>query len=128
LGKRGTISADTYTYVTANAKIFAGGDAVSGPASVIEAIAQGKQAARNIDIFLTGKDRLADLRKKSKVKYSMRAPKNDDKRVRAHPSELVAAERACNFDEVVLCMDQECAVKEGKRCLRCDIMAKEARE
>jgi NADH-quinone oxidoreductase subunit F len=128
LGKRGTISADTYTHVTANPKIFAGGDAVSGPASVIEAIAQGKQAARNIDIFLTGKDRLADLRKKSKIKYSMRAPKNDDKRVRAHPSELVATERACNFEEVVLCMDQECAVKEGKRCLRCDIMAKEARE
>ncbi len=128
VGKRGTVIADTYTYATANPRIFAGGDAVTGPASVIEAIAQGKQAARNIDIFLTGKDRLADLRKKSKIKYSMRAPKNDDKRAREKPSELLAAERTCSFDEVVLCMDQSCASKEGKRCLRCDIMAKEARE
>jgi len=128
VGKRGTITADTYTYATGNPKIFAGGDAVTGPASVIEAIAQGKQAARNIDIFLTGKDRLADLRKKSKIKYSMRAPKNDDKRLREKPSELLAAERACTFDEVVRCMGEPCATKEGKRCLRCDIMAKEARE
>jgi hypothetical protein len=126
VGKRGTINADKYTLATANVKIYAGGDAVTGPASVIEAIAEGKQAARNIDSMLTGKDRLADLRKKSKIKYSMRAPKNDKKMAREKPSELLASERACTFNEVVMCMDQECAIKEGKRCLRCDIMAKEA--
>jgi NADH-quinone oxidoreductase subunit F len=125
VGKRGVIAVDEYTMASSNPKVFAGGDAATGPASVIEAIAQGKEAARNIGLMLTGKDHMKELRRKSKFKYSMRAPKNDEKMERAHPSELKAQERACTFDEVVACMDMACAGKEAKRCLRCDIMSKE---
>jgi NADH-quinone oxidoreductase subunit F len=128
LGKRGQIAVDKYSLATCNPKIFAGGDVVTGPASVIEAVGQGKDAARSIDMFLTGKDRFPQLKGKSKIKYSMKLPKNEEKMARQKSSELLAKERACTFDEVVLCMDEECGKKEAKRCLRCDIMSKEARE
>ena len=52
--KWGTLKADQYTLETEIKGVFAGGDAVTGPASVIEAIAAGKQAAISIDKYLGG--------------------------------------------------------------------------
>ncbi|MDD4308479.1 MAG: NADH-quinone oxidoreductase subunit NuoF [Thermoplasmata archaeon] len=126
--KKGRISADKYTLATKSPKVFAGGDAVTGPSSVIGAIGQGKGAARNIDRMLSGEDHFPELKALSKIKYGMVAPKNEEQMVRQKPSELLAAERTCSFDEVVLCMDDECAQKEAKRCFRCDIMSKEGGE
>jgi len=51
---RGTITVDESTLVTNIEGIFAGGDVVAGPAMVIEAIAEGKKAARSIDEYLKG--------------------------------------------------------------------------
>ncbi|HUW49086.1 MAG TPA: FAD-dependent oxidoreductase, partial [Patescibacteria group bacterium] len=50
------IQADPYTLETKIPGVFAGGDIVTGPASIIEAVAAGKKAARSIDLYLTGKD------------------------------------------------------------------------
>lgn len=50
--KRGAIVADRSSYVEGSGNVFAGGDAVSGPATVIRAVAAGKVAADNIDSFL----------------------------------------------------------------------------
>ena len=50
------IQADPYTLETKIPGVFAGGDIVTGPASIIEAVAAGKKAAKSIDLYLTGKD------------------------------------------------------------------------
>jgi heterodisulfide reductase subunit A len=52
--RRGTLSADPETLATSRPGVFAGGDAVSGPAMAIEAVAAGKRAAVAIDNYLKG--------------------------------------------------------------------------
>ena len=51
---RGTIRADEVTLETSLPGVFAGGDIVRGPASIVEAVAQGNEAAISIDRFLRG--------------------------------------------------------------------------
>lgn len=51
-GPRGTVCADEATGQTSRAGVFAGGDIVTGAATVIEAMGAGKRAARAIDAFL----------------------------------------------------------------------------
>ena len=53
----GYIVADPVTGQTNHKWIFAGGDAVSGPSSVVEAVAAGERAAVGIDKYLTGGER-----------------------------------------------------------------------
>ena len=48
------IAADETTLATSREGVFAGGDVVAGPSSVIDAIAHGKRAAKAIDNYLTG--------------------------------------------------------------------------
>ena len=109
--------------VTGDPKIFAGGDAVLGPASVIEAIGHGRKAARSIDIMLSGEDRFVELEKLNNKNYGMVEPKNEETLMRQASKELSTQERTCGFEEVVMCMDAECAKKEAFRCLRCDLSA-----
>jgi hypothetical protein len=108
---------------TSDSKIFAGGDAVLGPASVIEAIGHGKLAARSIDVMLSGEDRFPELERLNFTGYSMVEPKNEQTMPRQHSEEAEAAKRTCGFDEVVTCLDPKCANKESARCLRCDLSA-----
>jgi heterodisulfide reductase subunit A len=56
LNRNGTIRANPDTLQTSQSNVFAGGDAVSGPANIVRAIGQGKAAARSIDRFLRGLD------------------------------------------------------------------------
>src|SRR3989339_289649 len=122
LVSKGTlISADKEALNTAMDKVFAAGDAVTGPASVIEAIAQGKQAARSIDKKLSGLDRCEELAQLTKYEFSMEEPKNTDKMTREHPVEIPVAQRKNSFAEVVMCYDKKACQKESDRCLRCDL-------
>jgi formate dehydrogenase major subunit len=65
-----TIEVDEHTFQTDDPRVFAGGDAVLGAQTVIQAVAQGKKAAWGIDAFLRGRDmleisrELAELRAK----------------------------------------------------------------
>jgi NADH-quinone oxidoreductase subunit F len=124
----GRIQVEKYTLSTKETNVFAGGDAVTGPASVIEAVAHGKLAARSIDKFLSGKDHFPELRRKTKIRYSMKAPKNEEKMERKRASRLHVSIHTKGFGEVVHRMGDNCASKEGKRCLRCDIMTLEGRQ
>ncbi|MFH0887917.1 MAG: NADPH-dependent glutamate synthase [Planctomycetota bacterium] len=54
LNKWGNINADPATLATTKKGVYAGGDIVTGAATVIEAMGQGKIAARSIDKFITG--------------------------------------------------------------------------
>lgn len=54
--RRGTIQVDSFTLETNLKKVFAGGDGVTGPGTIIEAMAQGRKGAISIDRFLRGED------------------------------------------------------------------------
>ena len=123
--QRGRIITDSDTLETTHANIFAGGDAVLGPATAIEAIAQGKNAAIHIDKALSGSFRYIELRELSGLdNITMEEPDNAECMERQSPPSLPIADRSCSFNEVILCMDDACAQKEARRCMRCDVRSK----
>ncbi len=115
----GFIIADAVTGQTSAKWIFAGGDAVSGPASVVEAVAAGERAAVGIDRFLTGKDHAfwRDLQEVDTF-FDPEASPSDERREHLP---LIPVERRCNnFDEVEQPWREAVAIRQAQRCLRCD--------
>ncbi len=121
----GTIVADPLDYQTANPRVFAGGDVVRGPATLVEAIGDGQRAAFAIERFLTGRsprqDLLDELRRLRRVPRSAAVGSGDDELPRVQPERLPAAERVKSFAEVVCNITDEQARCEASRCLRCDL-------
>ena len=115
------IRIDADTLATSKAGIFAGGDAVTGPASIIEAIAAGRRAASSIDRYLGGKGEidvaLAPPEAKPVQTELQGFPVGD----RAEMPSMPIDERLKDFSSVELGFDEEQAIKEAKRCLRCDL-------
>ena len=111
--KRGNIMADDFAYVAEN--IFAGGDAVYGPATVIRAVAAGKAAAANIDSYL-GFDH------KISVDVDIPAPalSNATACGRVQLTARGIEDIAGDFDLVSVGMSKEECDQECGRCLRCD--------
>jgi NADH-quinone oxidoreductase subunit F len=115
----GTVKVDPLTMATSTAGVFAAGDCVSGGSTVIEAIAGGQRAAINIDKFLGGSGRLP-----ADTGFAFAKPAEEDLAVAAtrQVEKMVPAQqRRLNFHEVVLGLDEEQAICEAKRCLRCDL-------
>jgi NADPH-dependent glutamate synthase beta subunit-like oxidoreductase len=104
--------------------IFAGGDAVTGPATVVAAIAQGKQAAVEIDHFLSG---AAGASPRVRFQKRRRVPFNiipAEEKIASHRTPvpmLDLAERTTSFEPIELSLSEEEAIKEARRCLRCDV-------
>ncbi len=119
---RGTIEVDEDTLQTGVSKIFAGGDVVSGPASVIEAIAMGRKAAVSIDKYLGG-DGVIDetLVEPEKADPWLGREEGFADKSRVQISYLPLERRPREFSLVELGFDEEMAVEEAKRCLRCDL-------
>jgi NADPH-dependent glutamate synthase beta subunit-like oxidoreductase/ferredoxin len=105
--------------VTSREGVFAGGDAVSGPASFVEAIASGRKAAMAIDLYLGGQGALAEALPSSGEVEPQRLGLPIVGRVTI--PELPLSERLGGFGEVELTLDEEMAVTEAKRCLWCDL-------
>lgn len=120
LGRGDTFTVDELTLQTNVAGIFAGGDAVSGPATLIEALAAGRRAAISIDKYLQGQDMAADRPDRDLVKGELNVElRNQPRHERLHVPELSLQERAQSFSEVDLSFTAEQAVEEAKRCLAC---------
>ena len=120
VGRGGIIEANQDTLATNRDGVFAGGDAQTGPASVIEAIAAGRQGAISIDKYLGGKGIIDET---LAPRPSVQQPLNrTDKKIhRVHPAELEAEERVRSFVEVEQPLTYEVAIKEANRCLKCDL-------
>ena len=58
LDQRGNVLADEFSYRTSKDKVFAAGDARRGQSLVVWAIREGRQAAREIDLFVMGSSNL----------------------------------------------------------------------
>ena len=122
--RRGTIEVNHASMETSMPGVFAAGDAVSGPATVIEAIGGGKRAAEAIHRHLTGMPQ-------------PRMPKIPVRRRKVPMIEMTAAEkmrlsrpvmpmlnvdrRRTTFQQVELGYDEAAVRKEARRCLRCDV-------
>lgn len=122
--RRGTFKADAISMETSIPGVFAAGDAVVGPATVVEAIGGGKRAAEAIDRYLLGipqpkmpsvpvrRARLPFLEVPAATKMSLERPRmpmlNDER-------------RRVTFQQVELGYSENAVREEARRCLRCDV-------
>ena len=95
--------------------VFAGGDCVTGPATVIKAIAGGKVAAANIDEYLGFKHEITSGVDLPPVRFDDREPMG-----RVNMTERSASERTKDFNLMELPMTDQEACQESARCLQCD--------
>ncbi|MEN6426853.1 MAG: FAD-dependent oxidoreductase [Phycisphaerales bacterium] len=122
--ERGAIKTDPVTRQTSLPGVFAGGDTVSGPASVIEAVGAGKRAAESIHRYLNGMDlRASRFEDAMKPVPEELLPDTEhvEKQARVPCAELPAARRQGNFKEVELALTEEQALAEAERCLNCGL-------
>ncbi len=99
--------------------IFAGGDAVNGPASVIDAVAAGEKAAVGIDLLFTG-EKHAFWREQKPVAAAFDPDADPSMEPREQMPQMAVERRRNNFDEVELPWDEATTVHQAHRCLRCD--------
>lgn len=112
---RGTITADNEGAVSAVDGLFAGGDCVSGPATVIRSIAAGKVSAANIDAYLGYHHQLNFGVTVPEPHFIDRTPCG-----RCNTKEREACERKQDFAMIEYSLSATEAKQEALRCLRCD--------
>jgi len=122
--RRGTIGVNTASMETSMEGVFAAGDVVSGPATVVEAIGGGKRAAEAIERYLLGipqpkmppvpvrRSRMGFIQVPASTKMSLRRP--------AMPM-LNDERRRVTFQQVELGYSENSVREEARRCLRCDV-------
>ena len=123
LAKNGTVQVDKYSLQTSAPKIYAGGDLVTGPYTVSDAMGHGKDFARIIDSNLMGSDRFERLKKD--LTYSMEISVEPQGGGRNQTSCTTFDAYKGNFEEVTASYTKEQAVSEAIRCLRCDVKEEE---
>ena len=125
MGRGSTIQIDPVTLTTNRAGVFAGGDAVTGPATVTEALAAGRLAASRIDDYLQHRYPLGGKEGKECLTGDL-LPETIEmiKKIgRVEPPVLPPKTRAKDFKPGELVYDWETAVNEARRCLRCGMGA-----
>ena len=121
VSKRGTVSVDLYSLATEIDGVFAGGDAVLGPATAVEAIAHGRRAAEAIEHYLYPGKHIHfpwNTPRKLDTAFDPAAPASTAPRYKVH--KLTPVRRRANFDEVEMSLSAGNARREAGRCLRCD--------
>jgi formate dehydrogenase beta subunit len=120
--QRGNTFAVSEALGTSRPGVFAAGDAVLGPATVVEAVAQGNAVARAVDHYLrTGEtEKVVVLPGYEVVDQPFNVDDYADAR-RPQVPELSVEERRDSFHEVESGMDEVTIQEECKRCLRCDL-------
>ncbi|MBC8490010.1 MAG: FAD-dependent oxidoreductase [Bacteroidetes bacterium] len=122
--KWNTITTDKNTLLTSRPGVFAAGDAVTGPNTVIDAIAAGKKAAQMIDRYLSGEelDQPAEQKLPQVFIEPVEVDLEDVLLSRRSETPRLAIEKCKNnFTEVEVALSEEDALHEAIRCLRCDL-------
>jgi len=128
LTKWGDVEADRKTMQTSIKSVFAAGDGVTGPATLIEAIAQGRKAAISCSQFLNGMpiqsecfeflSKRENFEEQTQVNYSTGYSfQQKNEMLTIDPT------KRKNFNEVELGYDEVAAIKESHRCLECGCVA-----
>jgi heterodisulfide reductase subunit A len=129
--KWNTIEANPETLQSSDPRIFAGGDLVLGPSTIIASMGQGRRAAESIDKFINDQPlenftthivRSEVLRGESFRPHSYaKTYKETPKLPREEVPKIDPSGRIQNFDEVELGFTEEQAVREASRCLNCGV-------
>ena len=117
ISPRGLIVTDRRTLMTSAPGVFAGGDCVFGPRLIIDSVGDGKRIAVGIDEYLTGRahpDPEIDI---EILPHHRMLP--DYMEIGRQPIPMLPLERRTGVTEVELIYDEESAMREGRRCLRC---------
>ncbi|MFC2063013.1 NADH-quinone oxidoreductase subunit NuoF [Chloroflexota bacterium] len=117
-GRGGRIMVDPDTMATSREGVYAGGDAVTGPASVIEAIAAGRQAAISIDRYFGGS---GDIDEQLVPPEEVSPFVIEEGERYRPPMDMLPLDKRKSFALVELGFDMAKAVEECGRCLRCDL-------
>jgi len=125
IGRGSTIQVDPVTLTTNRLGVFAGGDAVTGPATVTQALASGRQAAFRIDDYLRHRYPRVEREAEPALlgELSARTIEMIRKVERLEPPLVPPEARTKEFTTVELIYDWESAVNEARRCLRCGMGA-----
>ncbi|MCJ7604726.1 MAG: FAD-dependent oxidoreductase [Dehalococcoidales bacterium] len=120
-----TLIVDGNSLTTNVPGVFAGGDFVTGPGMVVDAIAAGRRAALAINKYLRGDDSRVEMYdRKSAVVVEGKPPELDETwelQPRTEVRTLPLADRRASFTEIELGFSEEVARREAGRCLRCDL-------
>jgi NADH-quinone oxidoreductase subunit F len=123
-GWGGTLQASDETLATNREGVFAGGDAVTGPNTVVDAIAAGKKASVMIDKYIRG-EALQHRYEARLPEFYLEAvevsPEEAAESVRVEPSVVAPEKRKKSFCEVEMTMTEKSSAQEARRCLRCDL-------
>jgi NADH-quinone oxidoreductase subunit F len=116
------LAVDPCTLQTNIPGVFAGGDVITGPATVIEAIAAGKMAAASIDSYIRGRKFEGYKRPRFRMRIeAIQLTKEEEDLKRPKMPLLSVDKRLQSFEEVELGCTEEMAIREAKRCRRCDL-------
>jgi len=120
----GTLNVDHLSMETSEEGIFSAGDAVTGPATVVEAIAGGHKAVKAIERYLNGEMELFETEKipddvGSGEEDYLPLPENAAEVERAEPLHMDPPSRKNSFGEVDMGLDEESAVRDAGKCINC---------
>ncbi len=128
LGKDSIVETTTWNNVKVNQEtlqtnddgIFAGGDVITGPATVIEAVEAGQRAAGYIGLYLQGEKLPKEWQDEPAMGDNwVPVPENEPVQERMKIPTLDVQKRITNFEEVALAVDEKDAQAEAARCLDC---------
>ncbi len=125
VNKWGTLIVNEDTLETNRPGVFAGGDVVTGPNTVVEAIAAGKKAAIMIDRYLNGEELEKPLDRKMPSVYvpprEVVEEESDEEMKRIKLPTIPVERRKSTLEEVEKTLSEESAIYEASRCMRCDL-------
>lgn len=121
-GRGNTVDISPGTLMTNKEGVFAGGDAVTGPSVVIEAVAAGRKAAESIDKYLGGNGVIDEVLIDAEETDPYLGQDDDFAYMRrVHMPSLAIEQRLDNFAEIELGLGKMAAIEEAKRCLKCPL-------
>jgi CO/xanthine dehydrogenase FAD-binding subunit len=120
LGERGLVATIGDSCVTPIEGVFAAGDATSGPATVVKAIASARRAADSIDVYLGGRGRLSSAPAWQGLARCSSACHLPSERVAVAPVELPV--RDLDHEDIRPFSADE-AAGEALRCMNCGCVA-----
>jgi NADPH-dependent glutamate synthase beta subunit-like oxidoreductase len=123
LAQTGRLRVRGYTQATNLPDVFAGGDAVTGPNTVIEAIAAGKRAASSIHAYLRGQQLPRKVKPRPRAMIEpIRMDYHEKAFIQRQEIPMInLSRRKTSFDLVESGLDETAAQFEAKRCMRCDV-------
>ncbi len=106
---------------TGISRVYAAGDAVTGPSSVVDAMATGRAVARSIHMHLSGEEVLKPGTSRPEDRDFPEIPKDIPSLARPRMPERQPAVRMNNFSEVAMGLSEKQVLTESERCLQCGI-------